>query len=280
MSGKKSGAKAAPAGGAAKAGGGKASARKGGASAKAPAQPADKNILFPANKKNFRIGNSVQPTRDLSRFVKWPRNVRLQRQKKVIYDRLKVPPSINQFSHPLDKAEAAPLFALLKKYEPEDKETKTARLEAEGKAKAAGGDGRAKTKPLFVKSGLNHVTTLVEEKKAQLVVIASDVNPVELVLWLPALCRKMGVPYAIVNNKGRLGSLVHLKKTAVVALTEVRAEDASALEKVRDLANAKFANNRELSRRWGGGKMGLKTNAALKKRKEAMEVEAKKRANL
>ena len=263
-------------------------------------------MLFPARKKNFRIGNDVQPSeRDLSRFVKWPRYVRLQRQKKVLYERLKVPPSINQFSQPLDRAEAQPLFALLvraarcapgpkrarphalppppsrpqKKYEPEDKEAKKARLEAEAKAVAAG-TPLVKTKPFFVKTGLNHVTQLVEDKKAKLVVIASDVNPVELVLWLPALCRKMDVPYAIVNNKGRLGSIVHLKKSAVVALTDVRGEDNAALAKIVDIANAKFANNRDLARKWGGGKMGLKTNAALEKRAKAVAAEMAKRAAL
>lgn len=56
-----------------------------------------------------------------------------------------------------------------------------------------------KKKPLVVKFGLNHVTTLVESGKAQLVVIAHDVDPIELVVWLPALCRKMGVPYCIVK---------------------------------------------------------------------------------
>ena len=144
----------------------------------------------------------------------------------------------------------------------------------------AGGKPLAKEKPLFAKCGLNHVTQLVEEKKAKLVVIAADVNPVELVLWLPALCRKMGVPYAIVNNKGRLGSIVHLKKSAVVALTDVRSEDKAALEKILDIANAKFANNRDLQRKWGGGKMGLKTNASLEKRAKAMAAEAAKRAAL
>ena len=123
QSGKKGGASkpaAAAAPAAKSAGGGKPAAsakpaKAGGAAAAAatPKEPADKNILFPARKKNFRIGNDVQPVRDLSRFVKWPRYVRLQRQKKVLYDRLKVPPSINQFSHPLDRAEAQPLFALL-----------------------------------------------------------------------------------------------------------------------------------------------------------------------
>lgn len=35
--------------------------------------------------------------------------------------------------------------------------------------------------------------------------IAHDVNPIELVVWLPALCRKMGVPYCIIKGKVRLG---------------------------------------------------------------------------
>jgi large subunit ribosomal protein L7Ae len=46
------------------------------------------------------------------------------------------------------------------------------------------------TKPRVLKFGLNHVTTLVENKKAKMVLIANDVDPVELVLWLPQLCRK------------------------------------------------------------------------------------------
>ena len=45
------------------------------------------------------------------------------------------------------------------------------------------------------------MTTLIEEQKASLVVIAHDVNPIELVVWLPALCRKMGIPYCIMKGK-------------------------------------------------------------------------------
>lgn len=52
-----------------------------------------------------------------------------------------------------------------------------------------------------IKFGLKHVTTLIEEQKASLVVIAHDVNPIELVVWLPALCRKMGIPYCIMKGK-------------------------------------------------------------------------------
>jgi large subunit ribosomal protein L7Ae len=46
------------------------------------------------------------------------------------------------------------------------------------------------------------------QSKAQLVVIAHDVDPIELVVWLPALCRKMEVPYCIVKGKSRLGSVI------------------------------------------------------------------------
>jgi large subunit ribosomal protein L7Ae len=62
---------------------------------------------------------------------------------------------------------------------------------------------------LEIKYGLNHVTTLVENRKAKLVVIAHDVDPIELVLWLPHLCRNKDVPYCFVKSKSRLGEFIH-----------------------------------------------------------------------
>ena len=93
-------------------------------------------------------------------------------------------------------------------------------------------------KPLFVKYGLNHVVALVEAKKASLVVIAHDVDPIELVVYLPALCRKMGVPYVIVKGKARLGTVVHKKTAAVVALQDVRSEDQKDLATLVSAAKA------------------------------------------
>ena len=72
------------------------------------------------------------------------------------------------------------------------------RLMNEAEAREAGKTVEKK-KPMVVKYGINHITTLVENSKAQLVVIAHDVDPIELVVWLPALCKKMGVPYVIVK---------------------------------------------------------------------------------
>ena len=54
--------------------------------------------------------------------------------------------------------------------------------------------------------------------------IANDVDPIELVVWLPALCRKMDIPYCFVKGKANLGKLVHQKNASAVALTEVRKE--------------------------------------------------------
>ena len=48
------------------------------------------NPLFEKRSRNFGIGADIQPARDLSRFVKWPKYIRLQRQKVVLQTRLKV----------------------------------------------------------------------------------------------------------------------------------------------------------------------------------------------
>jgi len=58
---------------------------------------------------------------------------------------------------------------------------------------------------------MNEVVNLIERQKAILVVIAHDVEPIDLVIYLPALCKKLDVPYCIVKSKARLGKLVHLK---------------------------------------------------------------------
>ena len=78
---------------------------------------------------------------------------------------------------------------------------------------------------------------LSEEKKAELVLIACDVDPIELVMWMPALCRKMQVPFMVVKDKARLGALVHQKVASCVCVTGVGKEDASQLKLLQDLAN-------------------------------------------
>merc|ERR1719410_2651635 len=189
---------------------GKAAASKG---KKLPSAPlsdkkkkAQKNPLFEKTPRDYKIGGDIQPKRDLTRFVKWPKYIRLQRMKKIMLMRLKMPPAINQFNMTIDKNQAATLLRLLKKYQPETRPEKKARLMEMAKAKKDGQEVKTK-KPVVLKYGLNHVTTLIEQKEAKLVVIAHDVDPIEMVCWLPALCRKKDVPYCIIKGKGRLGQL-------------------------------------------------------------------------
>jgi large subunit ribosomal protein L7Ae len=61
------------------------------------------NPLFEKRPKQFGIGGALPPKRDLHRFVKWPKYVRIQRQRRVLNQRLKVPPALNQFTKTLVK---------------------------------------------------------------------------------------------------------------------------------------------------------------------------------
>ncbi|KZT06726.1 L30e-like protein [Laetiporus sulphureus 93-53] len=231
-----------------------------------------KNPLFEARPKNFGIGQDIQPKTDLTRFVKWPEYVRLQRQKVILNQRLKVPPAIAQFSHTLDKNTAAQLFKLLNKYRPETKQEKKARLDAAAKATAEEKEAQAKDskKPFFVKYGLNHCVALIEAKKASLVIIAHDVDPIELVIFIPALCRKMGVPYVIVKGKARLGTVVHKKTAAILTLQDVKSEDTRELATLVSAAKANFSDKYEEQRRqWGGGIRGKKSAQMFRKRAKA-----------
>ena len=229
---------------------------------KSKATASTKNPLVDSTPKNFGIGQAIQPKRNLSRFVKWPEYVRLQRQKKILSMRLKVPPAIAQFQNTLDKNTAAQAIKLFNKYRPETASEKKERLTKEAAAIAEGKSAKdASPKPVVVKYGLNHVVSLIENKKVKLVLIANDVDPIELVVFLPALCKKMGVPYAIVKGKARLGTLVHKKTSSVAALTEVSAADEAELAKLVSTINANFIEKYDDSRRhWGGGVMGSKAN--------------------
>jgi len=92
------------------------------------ANSAAKNPLFKKNPRNFRIGGDIQPKRDLTRFVRWPKYIRIQRQKRILMQRLKVPPPIAQFNNTIEKDQASKLLKLLAKYSPETRSEKKNRL--------------------------------------------------------------------------------------------------------------------------------------------------------
>merc|ERR1712080_57998 len=94
--------------------------------------------LFQKSPKNLRIGGTVQPVRDLTRFVRWPRYILLQRQKRILHQRLRVPPAVNQFTKTLSSNQSKNLWRLLAKYVPESKKEKVTRLKNAAEMKVKG----------------------------------------------------------------------------------------------------------------------------------------------
>ena len=157
-------------------------------------------------------------------------------------------------------------------------------------------------------------------------------------MWLPAVCRKMDIPYCIVKSKSRLGALVHQKTATALALTSVRSEvrpaaslpaarvprlahgaslqpralvsspdhsgaslpprprhhrrllpthapPPSALQDRHEFSQLVTAirqqyneNAKAIERSWGGGIMGVKSQAATQKTEKALAKEMAKKA--
>merc|ERR1711977_614878 len=185
--------------------------------------------------RTYSIGGDILPKRDLTRFVKWPKYVRLQRSKMTLLKRIKIPPAINQFTQTFDKRQASQLFRLLNNLKPETKTEKKERRQEQADKVAEGGAATSK-KPVCAKQ----------------VIIAHDVDPIEIIIWLPALCKARGVPYCIVKSKSRLGSVVGMKTATCLAITDVKPENKNDLANIITVADANFSSvYDDAQRKWG-----------------------------
>jgi large subunit ribosomal protein L7Ae len=165
---------------------------------------------------------------------------------------------------------------MLAKYSPETKQAKKLRLKTQAEQTVA-----VKTdKPVHLKFGLNHVTTLVEQSKAKLVIMAHDVDPIETMVHLPTLCRKKKVAYCFIRGKANLGKLCHMKTATCIAITEVHKEDFKDLEDLAKNFTEQFNNNEKLRKHWGGGVMGIKNQHMITARERIREIELAKKANM
>lgn len=66
--------------------------------------------------KTISLKKIVSFKKDLSRFVKWPKYIKIQRQRRVFCQKLKIPPAIFQFTKTLDKNMTNQVFQLLFNY--------------------------------------------------------------------------------------------------------------------------------------------------------------------
>ena len=61
-----------------------------------------------------------------------------------------------------------------------------------------------------VAKGINEVTKHLEKGNAKAVIVAQDIDPKEIVMHLPPLCKEKGIPYLEVPSKTELGKSIKL----------------------------------------------------------------------
>ena len=72
-----------------------------------------------------------------------------------------------------------------------------------------------------IRKGTNEATKAIERGKAKLVAVASDINPPEIVMHLPALCEEKKIPCVFVPTKKELGASAGLEvPTSAIAVMD------------------------------------------------------------
>ncbi len=81
-----------------------------------------------------------------------------------------------------------------------------------------------------IKKGSNEVTKFIERGQAKLVVIAKDVNPPEITMHIPLLCKEKGVICVEVPTREELGAAAGMQ-IGTAAVVIVDAGDAAPIIK-------------------------------------------------
>ena len=91
-------------------------------------------------------------------------------------------------------------------------------------------------------TGTNEVTKSIERNEADLIVIAGNVSPEEIVMHLPALSEEKDVPYTFVPDKDELGLAagINVQAAAISVTSTGNAEDDidSVARKANELLEA------------------------------------------
>ncbi len=84
-----------------------------------------------------------------------------------------------------------------------------------------------------IRKGANEATKAIEKGDAKLVVYAGDVNPKEVIMHLPLLCKEKNIPCVEISKKEDLGAAAGLPvSTAAVAVVK-EGEAKSAIESLK-----------------------------------------------
>ena len=90
-----------------------------------------------------------------------------------------------------------------------------------------------------VKKGTNETTKAVERGTAELVFVAEDVSPEEIVMHLPELADEKGIPYVFIETQDEVGQAAGLEvgsaAAAIVDAGEADGDVEDIADKVEEL---------------------------------------------
>ena len=92
-----------------------------------------------------------------------------------------------------------------------------------------------------VKVGVNEVTKAVEREVAKLVLIAKDVDPKEIVMHIPIICKEKNIVFSFVDSKAELGKATGISVgTSVAAVVDdggMKKELEELTKKIVEISN-------------------------------------------
>jgi U4/U6 small nuclear ribonucleoprotein SNU13 len=87
-----------------------------------------------------------------------------------------------------------------------------------------------------IKKGANESTKCLNRGVSELVVVAADAEPIEIVLHLPLLCEDKNIPYIFIRSKHALGKACGLSRPVIACslVTGINSRLNEQIKKIRD----------------------------------------------
>jgi len=90
-----------------------------------------------------------------------------------------------------------------------------------------------------IRKGVNEVTKAVERGIAKLVLIGGNVEPAEVIMHLPMLCKEKDIAYLFIEDKGDIGASagLHVGTASACIVEEGKAKDlvANIIDKINKI---------------------------------------------
>jgi len=88
-----------------------------------------------------------------------------------------------------------------------------------------------------LKKGANEATKTLNRGIAEIIVLAADAEPLEILLHLPLLCEDKNVPYVFIKSKTALGRACGVSRP-VIACSIVSKEGSQLQSQIKDLKDS------------------------------------------